>query len=192
MFIAVCFASAKVQAQNMDKIDIKVTEKLEDISKFISLNDMQRRVIKEEYRGFLLLSDSALHKVQDANLASQIRYDATKKFHETFMSILTEVQKVTYVNVVCTPEIKEKTKYRLSLLREGGNYTEQQLENMGKDIFKYLMLEKIVYVKNKYDYKSQKNNISRLKAIQPTSLKESLNIEKQKGLGKLRAGNIAW
>ena len=54
------------------------------------------------------------------------------------------------------------------------------------------MLEKIVYVKDKYDFATQKNNISRLKQVQPKSLKESLNIEKQKGLGKVRLGSVMW
>lgn len=65
---------------------------------------------------------------------------------------------------------------------------------MYQDIYKYLMLEKIVYFTYKYDYAKQKNNISRLKAIQPSVLKASNNIEKQKRLREvyLRQNSMEW
>ena len=63
---------------------------------------------------------------------------------------------------------------------------------MRKEIYGYLMLEKVAYFRDKYDYAKQKNNISRLKKLQPASLKESNNKEKQKGMGKLISGKIKW
>lgn len=80
----------------------------------------------------------------------------------------------------------------MSLLKESGEYTEAETAKMRKEIYGYLMLEKVVYFRDKYDYAKQKNNISRLKKLQPASLKESNNKEKQKGMGKLISGKIKW
>lgn len=49
-----------------------------------------------------------------------------------------------------------------------------------------------MYFKYKYGYAKQKENISRLKAIQPRPLKASLNNEKQKGYGKVISGRVNW
>ncbi|MBQ6681759.1 MAG: hypothetical protein IJM78_05970 [Prevotella sp.] len=166
--------------------------KTEEVSKYVPLNDTQKSAIQKAYEQFLTLSDSASYKVVNPEAAAQLRYDAGKAYHKALMSILTEAQKTQYIRLTSAPEVKAKTAYRVSLLREGGNYSEAELEDMSKEIYDYLMLEKIVYVKDKYDFATQKNNISRLKQVQPKSLKESLNIEKQKGLGKVRSGSVMW
>lgn len=54
------------------------------------------------------------------------------------------------------------------------------------------MTEKIVYIRDKYDIAKQKNNIRRLKNIQPSSMKETDILEKMKYQGKLQNGNISW
>lgn len=54
------------------------------------------------------------------------------------------------------------------------------------------MSEKIVYARDKYDIKKQKENISRLKNLLPKALRESNIREKQKGQGKISNGTINW
>lgn len=54
------------------------------------------------------------------------------------------------------------------------------------------MAEKLVYVRDKYDIKKQKENISRLKNVRPQSLRESEIREKQKAQGKIVNGKINW
>jgi len=54
------------------------------------------------------------------------------------------------------------------------------------------MLEKYVYAKDKYDVAKQKENIRRLKRIEPSSIKESNTIEKIKAQGKLSKNKINW
>ncbi len=63
---------------------------------------------------------------------------------------------------------------------------------MKKEIYSYLMAEKLVYVRDKYDIKKQKENISRLKNVRPQSLRESEIREKQKAQGKIVNGKINW
>ena len=101
-------------------------------------------------------------------------------------------QIIRYVSIAYAPEIEAKTDYKVSLLTENGEYADSEINKMKKDIYRYLMLEKVVYFRDKYDYAKQKENISRLKKLQPASLKESNNMEKQKGMGKLVLGKIKW
>lgn len=108
------------------------------------------------------------------------------------MSILTEVQRNKYIEVTSTPEVEAKTEYKLSLLKEANEYSDIELQLKRKAIFTYLMSEKIVYARDKYDIKKQKENISRLKNLLPKALRESNIREKQKGQGKISNGNINW
>nr|WP_293532815.1 hypothetical protein [Prevotella sp.] len=108
------------------------------------------------------------------------------------MSILTETQRNKYIEVTSTPEVEAKTEYKLGLLREANEYSEAELQLKKKAIFSYLMSEKIVYARDKYDIKKQKENISRLKNLLPKALRESNIREKQKGQGKITNGIINW
>jgi hypothetical protein len=188
MSLTVMNVSAKGNVTPDNRVEMKLLE----ISKVVKLSAIQRGIISRAYSKFIALTDSSLYKVSDANASIRINYNATREFHEKFMNTLTEVQRIAYIKCVSAPEVEAKTQYRISLLKSTNNYSDSELEGKKKEIYDYLMLEKIVYTKDRYDYAKQKNNISRLKSIQPTSLKESLNVEKQRGLGKLRSGNILW
>ena len=166
--------------------------KVNAIDRVIHLNEMQKGIIKRAYEKLLVVQDSAMNKVLDTERSFQIIYDAKHDFHNRFIGILTTAQLVAYVKSVYKPEVNAKASYYCSLLTDTGKYDELTIKEYKKKISEYLMLEKIVYVRDKYDYAKQKNNISRLKALQPTCLKEALNLEKQKGLNKLRNGKIAW
>lgn len=167
-------------------------KKIAEIAKVISLTNIQKSLLKEAYVKYKAASDSALYQVADIPTSVSLVYKTKRDFHETMMKVLTEGQIIKYVNIAYAPEIEAKTDYKMSLLTEDSEYTESEKETMRKEIYKYLMLEKVVYFRDKYDYAKQKNNISRLKKLQPASLKESNNREKQKGMGKLVLGKIKW
>lgn len=166
--------------------------KVNAINRVIDLNEMQKGIIKSAYEKLLVVQDSAMNKVSDTERSFQIIYDAKHNFHNRFVRTLTTSQLVAYVKSVYKPEVNAKVSYYCSLLADTGKYDELTIKEYKEKMSEYLMLEKIVYVRDKYDYAKQKNNISRLKALQPTCLKEALNLEKQKGLNKLRNGKIAW
>ena len=161
---------------NAQSFDAAGERKVNAIDRVIHLNEMQKGIIKRAYKRLLVMQDSAMNKVSDTERSFQIIYDAKHDFHNLFMGTLTTSQIVAYC----------------SLLADTGKYDELTVKEYKEKVSEYLMLEKIVYVRDKYDYAKQKNNISRLKALQPTCLKEALNLEKQKGLNKLRNGRIAW
>lgn len=170
--------------------------KLQELEDVISLNSTQKNSIhkalsnrREQRTG---LSHEKRTKKWDKKDMAFKKYEIDKKYHEELIRSLSKKQIAEYCNIVFAPEVDAKTNYKLSLLTEESNYSEAEISAMYQDIYKYLMLEKIVYFTYKYDYAKQKNNISRLKAIQPSVLKASNNIEKQKGYGKFISGKIQW
>lgn len=181
--------SSAVNGQNFGDAG---SRKITAIDRVVHLNNNQRVVIKKAYQTLLSVQDSAINKVADYERSFQIIYDAKRQFHEKIVGVLTTSQLVAYVKAAYRPEINAKTAYYCSLLESTGKYDGAAMTEYKEKIAEHLMLEKIVYVREKYDYAKQKNNISRLKALQPICLKEALNLEKQNGLNKLRNGKISW
>lgn len=167
-------------------------DKVIELKKIVNLTALQERLIRDAYKRYKYALDSALYDVADPYKAAQIKYDAGKRYNMTLMSTLTEIQRNKYIKVTSTPEVEAKTEYKLELLAESGEYTEEELATIKPQIFNYLMAEKIVYARDKYDIKKQKENIARLKNIIPKALKASNAFEKIKGQGRLIKGNIHW
>lgn len=166
--------------------------KIIEISKIVTLTDVQEKIIRRAVDTYNNALDSALYKVSDPAEAAKIKYSAGKKYNQELMSTLTEMQRNKYITVTSTPEIEAKTDYKVSLLEESGQYSAEEIAKMRTQIFNYLMLEKIVYAREKYNIKKQKENIARLKNIIPAALKASNVLEKIKGQGRSIKGSINW
>lgn len=138
------------------------------------------------------MSDSILYNVQDPIEAARLTRANKKKYDETFMKTLTEYQRNRYIRVTSTPEVEEKAASRVAVMRETGDYTEAQLESAQSKIFEYLMLEKIVYKRDKYDYRKQRENINMLKMRRPNDLKKAEAQEKARIQRKHYQGRIQW
>ena len=164
--------------------------KIVEIDKIVKLTPKQKTVLTKGYKDYLAALDSSVYLVKDVVLAASIKYSSSKAFHELFINTLKEPQLIKYVHVVFAPELEEKTTYKVSLLIESGEYSDSELGSLRKEIFKYLMLEKVVYFRDKYNVQKQKENISRLKNLQPKCLKESNIREKQKGQGRFKNGKV--
>ena len=167
-------------------------KKVAEIASVITVNKMQRNAINEAF-GRKRQKMKGLSEGLDAKGKAFRKYEIEKACHEELIRQLSDRQIAEYCEINFAPEVTEKTNYRMSLLTEVDNdYTDAELEEMRSDIYRYLMLEKIVYFRYKYDYAKQKENINRLKAIQPASMKAALNNEKQKSYGKVVSGNVQW
>lgn len=166
--------------------------KIIEISKIVRLSPEQEAAIRNAYDAYNLTVDSALYVEQNPVKASRMKYAANKTFYKAMMGVLNTEQRNRYIQVTSVPDVEAKTEYNISLLREGGEYTESELSSMKKDIFKYLMREKVVYMRDKYDVAKQKDNIRRLKETQPKAMKESNIIEKMKVQGRLKNGKMKW
>lgn len=166
--------------------------KLLEIKKIITLTQEQEDSIRYLHRQYSTIADSALYEIKDPVVAAQVKYDANKVFHNSFMALLTEEQKIKYIQVTSAPEIKAKTEAKIQTLRETEQYTETDLARQYDAIYKYLMLEKVVYVRDKYKIPQQKMNIAQLKKMQPKALQTANADEKLKHNGKPRNKNYQW
>lgn len=181
MIFSVGFASAQIS-------DRKIIE----LKKIISLSTQQEQQIKKLYDEYSVMNDSIIYHIQNPDIAAQMSYDTNKKCHEGIMNLLSDSQKTKYIRVTSTPEINAKTEAKIQILRESNKYSETQLDSMKKETFEYLMLEKVVYARDKYKIQQQKDNIRKLKHLEPKSLSESNTREKLKAQGKINRGNINW
>ncbi|MCM1148440.1 MAG: hypothetical protein NC124_16775 [Clostridium sp.] len=186
-----CFCVGITAQDGRPKKD-RERKKMAEITSVISISNMQRKGIHDALSR-KREGTEALDSTLTAREAAFRKYAIDKECHEELVRQLSDRQIAEYCNAVFAPEVEAKTAYRMSLLTEVDNdYTEKELAVARKEIYRYLMLEKIVYFKYKYDFARQKENISRLKAIQPAALKSSLNNEKQKGYGKVMSGRVSW
>lgn len=191
----ICYMLQPLTAQN-DSTNRKNRSmqdgKLMEIKKIITLSPTQETMIREAYKVNHETSDSILYNVTDPIQAAILKYHADKALQAVLMNSLTESQRVRYLIVIGTPDVMAKTEAKVDLLRQTGNYSEQELQQKKQEIFDYLIKEKIVYLRDKYNIAKQKDNIHKLKNTEPVSLKESESIEKLKAKGKINKGKINW
>lgn len=162
------------------------------IENIVSITQEQKSVLLKAYNNLSLFQDSLRNSAVDPECFFQSLYEARRNCHNILVKTLSNAQFVKFIKASCAPEVNAKSDYYLSLLRLMNKYTEAELCVFKEEIYNFLMLEKIAYVKYKYDYGKQKENIGRLKAVKPKSLQESLNIEKQTSMEKIRNGRVLW
>jgi len=166
--------------------------KLIEINKIVDLSPAQEKSLKAAYTLYQQKSDSILFNVADPAEAAVLKYRADKQLQETLIYTLTEQQRIQYLTITGTPDVMAKTEAKVETLRESGQYSEEELVQKGKEIFDYLMAEKIVYLRDKYNIAKQRDNIRRLRNSQPASLRESDTREKLKVLGRMNKGKVKW
>ena len=166
--------------------------KIIEMKKIIPISPTQEEAIRIAYEASQKTADSILYKVDDPIVAATLKRQSEKKYHQTLMTMLTEKQRNEYIRITSTPEVMEKAEAKVEVLRESGNYNEAQLDSAKVEIFKYLMKEKIVYAREKYNFRNQKENIAQLKKTQPQYLKEANAQEKLKHRGVPHTGRYEW
>lgn len=186
--LSVQMLSAQAGAETKRRSDRKIIE----LKKIITLSPTQEENIRTAYEEMSESTDSILYQVQDPVLAATLKRSAEKKFNTTLMASLSEGQRNKYIRISSTPEVMEKAETKVAVLKETGSYTDVQLDSAKTQIFNYLMLEKVVYKRDKYDYKKQKQNIAQLKKFKPSNLVKAETHEKLKAQGRHYQGRIQW
>ena len=181
----------QTQGQGQGK-GLRTDRKMMEIKKIITLSPTQEMAIRAALAEHQKTGDSILLKVSDPNVAAQLSYESSKKYHIAFMNALTDEQRVEYIRVTNAPEMQAKAAAKVDVLRESGSYTQAQLDSAQVQIFDYLMLEKVVYTRDKYDYQKQKENIAQLKKLQPARLRQADTQQKEKIEKKYHQGTTKW
>ena len=166
--------------------------KLIEIKKVITISPTQETALRKAYEAYQLMSDSIIYEVNNPQEAARLKYDSDKKWKETFMATLTESQRNEYIRVTTSPEVDAKAAANVEALKETENYTQTQLDSAHVQIFEYLMQEKIVYSRDKYDYRKQKENIAQLKKRRPARMRQAEAHEKVRVQRKHYEGRTDW
>ena len=166
--------------------------RLKGIKKMVNITAAQEDSLYLLCLQHQLAVDSALCFENDPVVYSDKCDNAAKEFEANFNRMLNNRQMTEYAQVRGNADVKRKTEEKITTLRESGEYSESELQKMQKEIFNYLMLEKVVYTRDRYDISKQKENIFRLKALEPVSLKEAESRRKMKHKGQSQDGKLQW
>jgi hypothetical protein len=176
-----------VQAQMND-----VTRRIVEVKKMVDIDSEQEARLAELVRIYYATIDSILLKVDDKITASALIRDAKETYNKQFQALLSGKQMEEYIRVSAHDEITDKTAGKLNTLRESGKYSEADLQQFSVQIFEYYMLEKVVYVREKYNNEKLKENISQLKKYEPQCLKSANALQKAKQEGVVYQGGYKW
>ena len=165
---------------------------LAEIIKMVELSSPQLETLNNYYIDYATTMEDAINKKEDLKESAEIIYKAKEKFNVRLMKLLSEKQRVEYVRNYSYPEIMEKAKVKVDVLQRTENYSEKELEQFTSEIFEYLMLEKIVYICDKYNIERQKENIAQLKKFQPQSLITAEALQKAKHQGVVYQNGYRW
>ncbi|MDR1698277.1 MAG: hypothetical protein LBR75_00420 [Prevotellaceae bacterium] len=189
--VSLCVSFTMAQ-NNKTQQSRRSDRKIIELTKIVKINPHQEEILRLAYERNAKEGDSILFQVQDPVEAAYLKRSSNKTLHETLMKTLNEKQRNEYIRVTSTPEVMEKAASRVAELAETDDYTEAQLEEAQKEIFNYLMLEKVVYARDKFDHRKQKENIRKLKGVEPTHLKKANAREKMRTQGKSVQGKVKW
>ena len=176
----------------VDSAKTMVDRRLIEIKKIVALSSGQEQDLTAAYSANMQKNDSILFNVSDPTQAAILKYQSDKQMQETLMSILTDEQQIQYFTVRGTPAVMAKTEARIKVLRESGQYSEDELAQKQQEIFDYLIGEQIVIQREGYNIGKQRDDIQKLSASQPASLRESDTRQKLKGEGRMNNGKIKW
>ena len=167
-------------------------KKLAAVKKIIDLSPKEEQALKDLFAADHLMRDSIRTKVSDPELVSKLRRQANERLQSALLSALTEEQQIRYLTVTGVSDVTAKTEARLQLLRGSGRYSEEELTVKKKEIFDYLMAEKIIYLRDKFDIDKRKEDLRLLRKARPSAILESGSLEKVKAAGKMNNGKIKW
>lgn len=188
ILLFVCFSGVSmVTAQESEK-SLQVAE----INKMVELNEVQKEKLNNLHSNYLAAMDSAINRIEDKRKAAFTIHRCKQTFNTNLMELLSDEQKVEYIRNYATPEVAEKARVKVQVLRKSDKYTKEELKKHFDEIFEYLMLEKIVYVTERYNIDKQKENIAQLKKLEPKGLKAANTFQKIKHQGKRYQDGFQW
>ncbi len=188
----IAYKNALILSTDSQTIAQLSSRKMLEIVKYVDLNSAQNSELYSNAFNHQSKLDSALLYTSSKYEYAKIKYSADSLFDSQLFSLLTDSQIVVYIKAKGVIDVEMKTKEKIHYLEESGEYKDEELMVMSQQIFDYLMKEKVVYLRDKYDIDKQKRNIQALKNIQPVCLKEAETRRKLKNKGLTDNGVILW
>ncbi|MDR2449414.1 MAG: hypothetical protein LBD52_05585 [Prevotellaceae bacterium] len=172
--------------------DVQLYQRMAELKRMVKLTSAQEEIYVSCCVDYYKTMYQAIYVEEDLAKTVQMIYEAKKSLADTLMGILTERQRATYIRNTAAEEIKYKTLEKMAPLQESGEYSTAELQQFYRERYKYLMLEKIVYIQHKYDFVTQKESIAQLKAMEPQALKTAHARQKMKRKGISHQNGYQW
>lgn len=194
LLVGIGLISSIVCAQNFnpEHSTLLANRRMIEIKKLVSLSAEQENKLLTKCIDYQLQLDSALYFERDPLIYVDMINIAEKQYTQFFYETLNNQQTMQYVNAKGNADVRRKTEDRMAMLRETEDYKESELLEIEEQVFNYLMLEKVVYMRDKHNVAKQKENIHRLKSIQPTYIKAAESHRKLKHDGRIQNGRVKW
>ncbi|MCF0189809.1 MAG: hypothetical protein HUJ96_00970 [Marinilabiliaceae bacterium] len=185
------FVEGRIDFSDSMKYDAKAKQKMYDIFRCVVLKEHQVPELYAECFDYALRKDSCKLLKDDTEYQS-FQFITDSIFNCRLFEIMTDSQAIVYARHKGMMDVKMKTKEKMYYLENSKLYSKIELAAMERRIFQYLMLEKLVYMRDKYDLVKQKMNIQSLKNVQPKCLKEAETRRKLINRGDIVDGKINW
>jgi len=169
-----------------------VERRLMELKKIITLSPAQEETLKTAFTVYQQRSDSIFLNVADPKQVAILDYQVDKQTREALTATLTDEQLIQYFSIRGIPGVMARTEAKIQLLRESGQYTEQELAQKQQEMFDYFMNQQVINQRDKYDFSKKMDDIQKLQTAQPTSLRESDSRKKLKATGRMNNGKIKW
>jgi len=170
----------------------QTNKKINEINENITLEANQVDILRKAYVAHQMSTDSIASNCTNAKQASKSRLKVDKIWYMTLMNTLTDQQRLKYLTSIVTTEATVNTVTKMDLLRQSGNHTISELQQMQQEIFNHLTKEKVISLRYQYDVAKKRENLTWLRTIRPASLKECDLMEELQAKGKLTNGKINW
>jgi len=189
MLVQPCMAqSDSTKAQRISGVERRLIE----IKKIITLSPAQEETLKAAFTVYQQRSDSIFLNVADPKQVAILDYQVDKQTREMLMATLTDEQLIQYFSIRGIPGVMARTEAKLQLLRESGQYSEEELAQKQQEMFDYFMEQQVINQRDKYDFSKKMDDIQKLQTTQPASLRESDTRKKMKAAGRINNGKVKW
>lgn len=166
--------------------------KILDTYKSYALADSQKNQLKMAYLFYQKNMDSIASNYTTAKQASKSRLKLDKTWHTTLMNTLNDQQRLKYLTFKCIPNVLAKEAIKMELLRKSGIYSDHEMKLNEEKVYKYLMKEQMINLRDLYDVAKRRENITWLRRQRPAPVKVCDLLEELEAKGKLKDGKINW
>jgi len=190
-----CLILQPIAAQNdSTKLlsEAKRNLKVIETYKSIALADSQKNRLRAAYLVYQKNMDSIATNFSNAKQASKSRLKLDKTWHSTLMNTLTDQQRLRYLTIKAIPTVLAKEATQIELLRRSGLYSDHEMKLNEQKIYKYLMKEQVINLRDQYDVAKRRENIAWLRRQRPAPVKVCDLLEELQAKGKLKDGKIKW
>ncbi|MCL2649544.1 MAG: hypothetical protein FWD60_00795 [Candidatus Azobacteroides sp.] len=139
--------------------------KTTEIDNIVTLTETQKEKVQKLSETYFHQTDSAKYLVKDGSRATEMKEQAAKKFALGLEKILTDDQLTKYYQNQYAAFIQSKTAERAEILKQ--TFPENEVNSSYDALYDYLLKEKVINEKYKYDKVKREKELAALSQNKP-------------------------